>query len=60
MEVLKYAVIGIAIPLFWWVTLSTILWLVRKFAPRWERTLFSPLGGGSKPAKQAGVSTARK
>ncbi len=30
-------------PIFWLVALSGALWLVRRIAPRWERTLFDPL-----------------
>ena len=29
--------------IFWMTVLPLCLWLVRKFAPSWERTLFDPL-----------------
>jgi hypothetical protein len=32
------------IPILWLVVLSTILWLVRRFIPRHESTLFGPIG----------------
>jgi hypothetical protein len=30
-------------PLFWWIVLGLILWLVRKFKPEWEKTLFQKI-----------------
>ena len=57
---LKYVLVGLAIPLFWWVSLSLILWAVRNFAPRLERLLFSPLWGYGTTAEKPGVSTRAK
>lgn len=37
---MAYLLAGLIGPLFWLVTLSVILWLVRKFAPKWEKVLF--------------------
>lgn len=37
MSYLAAALIG---PFFWLVTLSVALWLVRKFAPSWEKILW--------------------
>ena len=42
---MTYFVAGLLGPIFWWVTLSVALWLVRKFLPpKWERILFQKLG----------------
>lgn len=30
-------------PIFWIVALSCALWIVRRVAPQWERTLFDPV-----------------
>ena len=43
MELWKYGLAGIVAPLFWLVVLSVALWLVRRYLPRAERTLFDPV-----------------
>jgi hypothetical protein len=41
---MKYLLAGIIGPLFWLLTLSTALWMVRRYWPRAESILFaSPL-----------------
>jgi hypothetical protein len=35
---------GFLAPLFWLLILSVLLWLVRRFAPDLEKTLFGPIG----------------
>ena len=40
MDAAAWLLAGILGPLFWWVTLSLILWLIRRFAPSWEKPLF--------------------
>lgn len=40
---LRTAIGGFLAPLFWLVVLAVPLWLIRKFAPRAEWWLYSPL-----------------
>ena len=37
---MEYLLAGLIGPWLWWLLLGFILWLVRKFAPKWEKTLF--------------------
>lgn len=37
---MSYILAALLGPIFWLVTLSIALWLVRKFAPSWEKTLW--------------------
>lgn len=37
---MSYLIAGLLGPIFWLVTLSVALWLVRKFVPSWEKVLF--------------------
>ena len=39
----KYLLAALIAPFFWWALLGTILWLVRRFRPQWEATLFRKL-----------------
>lgn len=39
----KYLLAALIGPFFWWVLLGTILWIVRRFFPRWEAILFRKL-----------------
>ena len=41
-DVIKFALVGIISPFFWWIVLGFALWLTRKFVPKWERVLFMP------------------
>lgn len=38
---MKYLIAGILGPIFWLVVLTASLWLVRRYAPEWERVLWS-------------------
>lgn len=40
---MKYFVAGLLQPFFWLITLSIALWLTRKFIPRAEYWLFTPI-----------------
>lgn len=37
---MTYALAAILQPLFWLIALSVSLWLVRRYAPKWEQVLF--------------------
>lgn len=40
---LRYLVAGIVGPFFWLVLLAVILWIVRRFFPKWEKFLFQKI-----------------
>lgn len=40
---MKWLLAGLIAPIFWWVTLSLCLWFVRRFCPKWEKTLFQKI-----------------
>ena len=37
---MKWLLAGILLPIFWWIVLSVALWFVRRFFPKWEKSLF--------------------
>ena len=46
---MSYLLAGLLGPIFWLVTLSVALWLVRKFVPSWEKTLWMRIPNDSPP-----------
>jgi hypothetical protein len=42
-RVYVYLLVGLIAPLFWLVVLTIAKWIVRRFFPRWEKTLWQKI-----------------